>query len=202
VLLDQLRKKYIEGIYKTKALLIKEAAFRLQSGKRSHIYLNHRHFLTNHIYLILVAKLYNELIPSFEEKVSLGVVDSIMSPIIVGTMCALFKYDFMVIKKTAMTHGTEEFIFGKRRKEVVLIDDMTSTGETLIDAALKLRQQGCLVRTAIISAYRDDYAIKNLNKQNIELKFIASFDTIISQLNPMLTRSEQKIVQTNPLIFD
>lgn len=51
---DTLKSQYIAGIYQTKALLIKEQPFTLQSGKKSHVYLNHRDFLSTHAYLTLV----------------------------------------------------------------------------------------------------------------------------------------------------
>lgn len=200
--INQLKSQYIEGIYKTKALLIKEDAFTLQSGKRSHIYLNHRNFLSDHVYLSLVANIYHELSKSIDGDYTLGAVDSIMSPIITGAMSVMFKRDYVVIRKTPLTHGTQEFIYGKVTKDILLIDDMTSTGDTLIDAAEKIRAKGGSVRYAIISAYRDDTAIQNLESRHIKAMSIASFADIINQLYPVLTAKEKEIIEKNPFIID
>ena len=201
--INQLKAEYIQGIYQSKALLIKEQPFSLQSGKRSHVYLNHRNFLSRSVYLSLVVNLYHELLKSVDiTQSALGVVDSIMSPIIVGGMCAMFNYDYVVIKKTPLTHGTQEFIYGEIQKDIILIDDMTSTGETLIDAAEKIRAKGGVVHYAIISAYRENTAIKNLENENIKPITIASFDEILHQLSPSLTEKEKNILENNPLIFD
>ena len=200
--LASLKQQYIEAIYQTRALLIKEKAFTLQSGKSSHIYLNHRHFLSDHRYLSLVAKIYHQLAQQLTGEYILGAVDSIMSPIIVGAMSALFQYDYVVIRKTALTHGTQEFIYGNITKPILLIDDMTSTGDTLIDAAHKIRASGGLINHAIVSAYRESTAINNLQHQQITTLCIASFDEIIKQLQPRLTTQEKIIVQKNPLIFE
>jgi orotate phosphoribosyltransferase len=192
--LEQLKLQYIEGIYQTKALLIKADAFTLQSGKKSHIYLNHRHFLSNHHYLKLIAEIYHQLASAVDGDYMLGAVDSIMSPIIVGAMSGLFERDYVVIRKTPLSHGTQEYIYGAIKKEVVLIDDMTSTGDTLIDAAEKIREKRGTVRYAIISAYRDNTAIKNLQDQHIQPLTIASFEEIIKQLHSSLTPQEKEIL--------
>lgn len=200
--INNLKLQYIEGIYKTKALLIKEKAFVLQSGKKSHIYLNHRNFLSNHTYLALIANIYQELSKFITDDYVLGVVDSIMSPIIVGAMSVKFKRNYVVTQKTPLSHGTQESIYGEVKNNVLLIDDMTSTGNTLIDAAEKIRAKGGYVQYAIISAYRDDEAIKNLKRANIELLSIVSFSEIINKLDHLLTALEKDIVQSNPLIMD
>lgn len=200
--LDQLKIQYIEGVYQTKALLIREQAFTLQSGKRSHIYLNHRNFLANNRYLSLVATIYHELAKTLVGEYILGAVDSVMSPVLVGAMSTMFQRDYVVVQKKPMTHGTQEFIYGTINKEVLLIDDMTSTGDTLIDAAQKIRAQGGCVKYAIISAHREETALKNLRNQQITALSIAGFEEIIDKLFPALTSTEQTIVQNNPLIMD
>lgn len=196
------KKQYIEGIYQTKALLIKEHPLTLQSGKKSHLYLNHRHFLTNAHYLAVIAQLYYELIQNKTNHYSLGVVDSIMSPLIVGAMSALYKIDYIVIQKKAMTHRTEESIFGSINKPIVLVDDMTSTGETLLDAARSVRAQGGIVDYAVISAYREPSALRHLKSHRIEPLAIVSFTEIIHELTDSLTEQEKRIVQKYPLLID
>jgi orotate phosphoribosyltransferase len=64
--LDHLKSQYFDGVYKSKAFLIKEQPFILQSGKQSHLYLNHRNFLSQSNYLALVANIYHELAKKIE----------------------------------------------------------------------------------------------------------------------------------------
>lgn len=199
--IDELKTRYVEGIYKTKALLIRDTPFNLQSGKKSHIYLNHRNFIAQHHYLMLITKIYAELAQSISGDFILGAVDSIASPIIVGALSHQLKKDYVVLKRTPLTHGTEEYIYGTLSKPVLLIDDMTSTGDSLIDAAEKIRRHDGVTSHAIISAYREKQAIANLNANQINVKYIASFDEILTRLFPMLTETERAIVQSKPLIF-
>ena len=108
---------------------------------------------------------------------------------------------FLIVKKTPLKHGTQEYIYVQARHHTVLIDDMTSTGDTIIDAAQKIRANAGNVNYAIISAYRDKTAVQNVEEHGIKLLAIASFDEIINYLKPLLTTTENHIIQTNPLIF-
>lgn len=200
--LKNLKQDYIEGIYKSKALLIKEQAFTLQSGKKSHIYLNHRNFLSQCHYLDLVTNIYYQLAKEIDDEFVLGAVDSIMSPILVGAMCAMYKKNYVVVKKMPLKHGTQEYIYGKMQSNTVLIDDMTSTGDTLLDAAGKIRLKGGKVEYAIISAYRENTAIHNLKSQGIKLLSIASFEEIIDYLKPSFSPIELRIINQYQPIFE
>ena len=193
--LDLLKTQYFDGIYQTKSFLIKNTPFTLQSGKTSHLYLNHRNFLSQNKYLTLIANIYYELTKQLDYDFQLGAVDSVTSPIIVGAMCAMFNKNYVVIKSEPLKHGTQEYIYGNIQQPVVLIDDMTSTGGTLIDAAKKIRSKGGAVQHAIISAFRDNTAINNLKSNGIELFSIAGFNEILSHLTPILTEEEKQIVQ-------
>ncbi len=198
---EQLKSEYIQAIYKTKALIIQENPFTLQSGKQSHIYLNHRKFLSHHSYLRLMAQIYHQLSLSIPGNYVLSTVDSIMSPILVGAMSALFNLDTVAIQKQSLSHGTKECLYGALKQNTVLIDDMTSTGETLIDASHKIRASGGVVNYAIISAYREHTASDNLQEQGIKLLSIASFAEILHHLAPTLTPQEKQIINQKPLIF-
>lgn len=200
--LKQLKQEYIQGIYQSKALLVKEEPFTLQSGKKSHIYLNHRNFLSQWHYIALVANIYHQLANEIDSEFVLGAVDSIMSPILVGAMCTMYKKNYVVVKKMPLKHGTQEYIYGEMRSNTVLIDDMTSTGDTLLDAAEKIRLTGGKVEYAIISAYREDTAIHNLKSQGIKLLSIVSFEEIIDHLKPSFSPMELNIINQSQLIFE
>src|SRR3989344_4216583 len=119
--LDNLKSQYFDGIYKTKAFIIKEEPFTLQSGKKSHLYLNHRHFLSQSQYLTLIANIYHELAKHLPYDYQLGAVDSVTSPMIVGAMCALFNKNYVVIKNEPLKHGTQEYIYGNIQQPIILI---------------------------------------------------------------------------------
>jgi orotate phosphoribosyltransferase len=192
--LNALKKEYIEAVYKTEALMIKEEPFDLQSGGKSHIYLNHRMFLSRYNYIELIARIYLELLAPFVKHYRLCAVDSVMSPILVGAMSVLDKKDIVVVKSKKSEHGMKDDIYGRIAGEVVVVDDMSSTGGTLLEAARKIREKGGLVRYAVVSACRDQRAHENLSKEKLELLSIASFREIIDYLNPRLNPREKELV--------
>lgn len=82
--LEKLKRDYMEAVYKTEALMIKEEPFDLQSGRKSHIYLNHRNFLSHYNYLELIARAYLRLLEPLVRHYRLCAVDSVMSPSLSG----------------------------------------------------------------------------------------------------------------------
>jgi orotate phosphoribosyltransferase len=192
--LEILRNQYIEAIYEAKALMISEIPLTLASRGKSHVYVNHRNFLPHHQHLELIARIYLKLLEPHVQEYKLGVVDSTMSPILAGAMSALDKRDIVLIKIKKTEHGTKEETFGDISGEVVLVDDMTSTGSTLLEAAPPLRNRGGCIRYAVVSACRDETAQVNLAKEGIQLLRIADFREIITLLQPKLNAREKELV--------
>jgi len=198
--IEELKKEYVTGVYETKSLLIKKDPITLKSGNISHIYLNHNNFLIHNKYLKVVAQLYAELIAKHVESYALGVVDSIMSPIIVGAISTITNKDIVAINTKANQHGVKDSIFGNPKQEIVLIDDMTSTGGTIEEVANILRQHGANISYAIVSASRNDQAKINLSKQGIDLISLFSFQEILSLLENQLSSKEKEIVKLEEMV--
>ena len=171
--------------------MMSEAPLTLASGGKSHLYLNHRNFLPHHQHLELIARIYLKLLEPHVQEYKLGVVDSTMSPILAGAMSALGKRDIVLVKIKKTEHGTKEETFGDISGEVVLIDDMTSTGSTLLEATPPLRNRGGRIRYAVVSACRDETAKINLAREGIQLLNIADFREIITALRPKLSPEER-----------
>jgi orotate phosphoribosyltransferase len=192
--IETLKNQYIEAIYEAKALMISETPLTLASGGKSHVYVNHRNFLPHHQHLELIARIYLTLLEPHAQEYKLGVVDSTMSPILAGAMSTLGRRDVVIVKVKKTEHGTKEETFGDISGEVVLIDDMTSTGSTLLEAAPPLRERGGCIRYAVVSACRDETAQVNLAREGIQLLSIATFKEIITALRPKLNPTERERV--------
>ena len=193
--LGTLKRNYIEAVYRTKAFLIKEESFDLQSGGKSHLYLNHRNFLACREYLELVARTYLKLLEGKVDRYKLCAVDSTMSPVIVGAMSLLSGKDLVIVKSKKAEHGTKDDLYGDISGEIVIIDDMSSTGGTLLGAARKIREKEASVRYAVVSTCRDQAAHRNLAREGIELLNITFFEEIIKHLMPALTPQEKDLAR-------
>jgi orotate phosphoribosyltransferase len=193
--IDRLRKQYIDAIYKEKAFLIKKNYFRLHHGGESHLYLNHREFLSQYKYLDLLARLYIEMIPRGLKNFKLGAIDSQMSPVLCGLIAEKLKKDVVIVKENKTENGLEQKIYGDPKGKIVLIDDMTSTGTMPINAAKALRKKGAEVNYLLVSACRDLSAVKNTAKDGIKTLYVATFEEILRTLGSKLSDSEKNIVQ-------
>lgn len=193
--LQSLKQKYIAALYKEGALLIKENKFRLHHGGESHIFLNHSIFLTSYKNLELLSKIYKELLPKSLNNYKIGVVDSVMSPVICGLLAMKLKKDIVITKENKKEHGIESKTYGNTRGEIILIDDVTTTGSILINAAKTLRHQGANIRYALLSACRDLSAIENLQNEGIQAYYVATYEEVIKTLWNTLTKKERILVQ-------
>ena len=196
--LEELRKLYFLAIRATDALLIRKEPFRLRSGGSSHVYLSHNNFLSEHKNVDLLARTYRELIEEhIQDSYRVCAVDSIMSPLIVGAFAVLAKKDVIVVKEQKLSHGTEQQVFGIiGSEEVVVVDDMTSTGGILISAINVLRDRGARVNYAVVSACRDQVAEQRVKDLNVHLLYIASFSDVFRGLWNDLSAEERQLVAT------
>ena len=187
-----LKTQYIRALYSQKAFLIQAEPFTLHHGGTSHIYMNHSQFLSKHENIQLLVQMYAEMLP--QTPYTLGAVDSIVSPILCGMLASSLHKDIVVIKEKKLEHGVQNQIYGNTEHEVILIDDVTSTGTILVNATQALRDKNIPVNTAFVSACRDLTAIQNLQKINVTTHYIATYEDIITTLWPKLSPTEKAIV--------
>lgn len=78
---------------------------------------------------------------------------------------------FIYVRKEIKYHGRERMIEGilMPGNRVLLVDDLVTSGKTLIDAAHALRCEGATVNDALVLIDREEGATKNLAKAGIKL---------------------------------
>lgn len=191
-----IKKAYAEAIYKEKALLIKSEPFDLRSGKKSHVYLNHREMLTKGKYLDLFSDWYFELITRHTKEFKLGCIDEVVSSLLTGAMAQKHQKDVVFTFTNPLWFGTKDDLYGEPAGEIVLIDDVTSSGGTLIEAAKKIRKRGGSVNYALVAAVRDDTPRKALAKVKIKLLYIATYKELVNLLMDALTTEERNLIES------
>ncbi len=165
-----------------RALLKKEALkrgrFILSSGKRSNYYLDGRIITLSSEGAYLVAKILLEIIRKKK-------IDAIGGPTlgadpIVGAIAVLSYINkkpmkTFIVRKLTKTHGMQRQIEGpalKRKSRVVLVDDVATTGKSLIQAKKILEKKAIKVECAIVVVDREEGAKQNLNKAGMKLTSI------------------------------
>lgn len=99
------------------------------------------------------------------------------------------------MKENKTEYGLEQKIYGDPSGEIVLVDDMTSTGSMPMNAAKELRTKGAAVNYLIVSACRDLSAVENTAKENIKTIYVVTFEEILKKLWSKLSDSEKNTVR-------
>ena len=160
--------------------LIKEKAYhegeiKLASGKMSHYYLDARAVTLSSEGAYLVGSMIFDLVCDL--KVAAVGGPTLGADPIVGAL-AVVSYqnnkpvNTFLIRKTPKAHGRMLQVEGPEipaEAEVVLLDDVATTGGSLIESIAILKKMDIVVKCAIVIIDRDEGARENLSKAGCEL---------------------------------
>jgi orotate phosphoribosyltransferase len=163
---------------------LKRGRFVLSSGKISSYYLDARIITLTPEGAYLVANIILELIKGKG-------IDAIGGPTlgadpIVGAIAALshikkIPLKTFIVRKAAKTHGTQRQIEGpalKKGGKTILVDDVATTGSSLIEARQALDKIGVYVKRAMVIMDRGEGAKENLAKAGIKLESIFTIEDL------------------------
>ena len=146
---------------------IKFGDFTLTSGKKSKYYVDLKGASTNPDFLREVAdELATRVTPgAMVAGVELGAV-----PLVVATAIKL-KVPYLIIRKEDRTHGNKDPIIGnlEKGKEVELIEDVVTTGGSVLRAVTLLREKGAIVNKVICIVDREEGGTAALERHNVKL---------------------------------
>lgn len=160
-------------IIKEKSLL-KGREFVLSSGRSSNYYFIMKTTTMDPEGSNLVADLILEHLKNKEIEAIGGVVMGAVP--IVSVVCAKsFGLDQHVsgffVRNEAKGHGTKEMVDGRLEAgmKVVVVDDVTTTGSSVLKAVEAAREAGCTVDTVITIVDREEGAVETLKEAGITL---------------------------------
>lgn len=145
----------------------KTGEFMLTSGKKSNYYVDIKQASTNPKILREIAKCMAEHLKG-EEKIAgmeLGAVP-------LATALALeTNLPYLIIRKGKRKHGTGKLIEGEMKKDdkIILVEDVTTTGISLVKAAEIIRNEGGRVERALVVVDREEGAAELLKENGLEL---------------------------------
>ena len=146
---------------------VKFGDFILTSGKRSNYYVDIKQASTNPGILRVIAKEMKDYATDYDivAGMELGAV-----PIAVALSLESGK-PFVIVRKQEKAHGTKKFIEGEdvKGKKVLVVEDVTTTGGSVIRAVKILRENGAIVDKVITVVDREEGAKERLNEENVEL---------------------------------
>lgn len=157
---------------------LKRGEFILSSGKKSNYYLDGRRITLSPEGAYLAAGIILEMIKD-EDVDALGGPTLGADPIAGALACLSHlnnrPVNTFIVRKTVKGHGMKQQIEGPALKQgcrVILVDDVATTGEALIEAKQALDKIGACVKRAIVIVDRQEGAKENLAKAGLALDSI------------------------------
>jgi len=171
-LLSKERGRLLE-IIKQKSLL--KGQFKLTSGAMSDYYLDMKPTTFDPEGAFLVAEIIYSMLKDEPDVEAIGGLELGAVPII-ATVCARSWQDRplagFVVRKEKKGHGTDKQIEGnfKPKMTVVLFDDVTTKGGSVLQAVRAVRERGATVKKVITIVDRLEGAGENLKKEGLALE--------------------------------
>jgi orotate phosphoribosyltransferase len=140
--------------------------FELSHGGTSDYYVDKYLFETSPDCLDLIAEAFADRVGDRKlAGVALGAV-----PLVAATSVATGN-PYVIVRKAAKEYGTGNRIEGRFEpgEEVVVLEDIATTGQSAIDAVEALRKAGAVVNHVLVVVDREEGAHENLVEHDIEL---------------------------------
>ncbi len=175
------------SIIRKKALM--EGEFKLSSGKVSNIYIDLKKACMQADFLNIIAELIIETMekegwlgPIKEGLTAVGGIELGGVPLVSAVLTKLYEKGKnsrgIIIRKKPKEHGTSKWIEGDESvKKVILVEDVSTTGETTIKAVKKLQENG-IITDGVITVV-DRGGLKKIKEIGIKATSIFSIDEII-----------------------
>ncbi|MHA1596191.1 MAG: orotate phosphoribosyltransferase [Candidatus Asgardarchaeia archaeon] len=170
--LSDLISKLSEGLFRIGAL--KFGDFVLSSGKRSPYYLDLRILPSFPRFFDEVTDAYIEVIrKEVDEFDRIGGVLTAGVPI--ATLVSFkMKVPMVYVRSKEKEYGRKRRVEGiiEKGDRILMIDDLITTGENLIEAANSIREEGAVVRDAVVLIDREQGGVENLRENGIRLHYL------------------------------
>jgi len=150
------------------------AAVKLSSGQESSFYFNMKPTMLDPVGSRLLAELVFAKLPStrvdFVGGLELGAVP-LIGPLVMLSGLKGRPIPGLIVRKQAKDHGTRSLIEGAcdlRDRNVVVVDDVATTGESAVRSIRALREAGATVNLVISILDREEGASELYRREGIE----------------------------------
>ncbi len=156
---------------------VKFGSFTLSSGKRSDYYIDIKSAVASSKVLL------KEICSRISEEVTAGKVAGVelgAIPLLAASAYAL-GIPFVIIRKEEKAHGVKDPIIGNIEpgEEIEIIEDVVTTGASVLRAARLLRGRGAVVRRVVCVVDREDAGAGNLKSEGIELVSLSKASDLV-----------------------
>ncbi|MFC6940438.1 orotate phosphoribosyltransferase [Salinirubellus sp. GCM10025818] len=156
---------------------VKFGEFELSSGGTSNYYVDKYLFETDPRCLRLIAERFAERVGDARlAGVALGAVPLVAATSLVG------ENEYVIVRKSAKEYGTGNRIEGRfeEGEEVVVLEDIATTGGSAIDAVEALREAGAVVERVLVVVDREEGARENLAEAGVEMEALLTASELLA----------------------
>jgi orotate phosphoribosyltransferase len=174
------RRARLLRIIKAQSLLT-GAQFTLASGQRSGFFFDMKKTMFHPEGAALIGDIIFEMIAGDTDVEYIGGLEIGAIPMAVSVAARSWPdrpINAFFVRKAAKDHGAINLIDGQFRPnaKVILFEDVTTTGGSVMKAVRAVRDQGCTVKKILTIVDRGEGATANLKKENLELAAIFTMD--------------------------
>jgi len=152
--------------------------FELSSGGTSEYYVDKYLFETDPTCLRAIAEAFAERVGSAKlAGVALGAVPLVAATSMVGGN------EYVIVRKSAKEYGTGNRIEGRfdEGEEVVVLEDIATTGGSALSAVEALREAGAVVNRVLVVVDREEGARENLAEADVELESLVTASDLLAE---------------------
>jgi orotate phosphoribosyltransferase len=181
------------GLIRNKALKI--ADYTLSSGKKSPYYVDLRQSISSPMAMDWIA---NSLARIVDNEIGRGKIDRIMGVPTAGIPFATLVSQKLAIpmlyyRKERKEHGVRKKIEGnfENSDRILMIDDLITTGQSVINAAKAAREQGGIVTELVVLLDREQGGREHILNHNIKPHVLFSISEAFKWLNEVELLSDK-----------
>lgn len=158
--------------------IIKYGDFTLKSGQQSSIYVDLRAIISYPAVLQQVADAMWQKIAAFDPKLLCGVPYTALP--IASIMSIAHQVPMLMRRKEAKNYGTKKMIEGifAPGQNCVIIEDVITTGSSVIETADLLKSQGLTVTDIVVLIDRQQGGQENLAKQGYRVHAVYTLEQL------------------------
>ncbi|AFZ70747.1 orotate phosphoribosyltransferase [Caldisphaera lagunensis DSM 15908] len=164
---------------------IKIGKFLLASGKYSSIYVDMRKMLGNVDGFKRIGNLLSQKVNEIKKVDNIDVIIGVATGGIPWASVTSYLINLpMAYVRQQKGHGLNNQIEGADvvNKHGLIIDDVSTTGESLINSAKTVRENKGIVNYSLVIVDRGQGSIENLRKENINLHYLFTLKQILESL--------------------
>lgn len=158
--------------------VIKFGKFNLSSGRESHYYVDMKKAITNPLILGKIADVISHKIAEIK-------VDKVAGPALgaipIVTAISLYsQIPMLMIRPSKKGYGTSKQIEGELNEgdSVVVVEDVTTTGNSLLNAIEAVLENGGQIIKAFVVVDRSEGALQNLKEKGVILEPLVSVEDL------------------------